>query len=122
MSTILDLLYREYCRARLAEMRKQLLLPVASDEILQRFGMPAILPALTWGRGLVTTPDKSPNHPIAASARSASSLGSAYLLGVTGNLKRKSVPTRNSSACGERVRARRTRSVIWMIELTPRSD
>ena len=26
MPTILDLLYREYCRARLAEMRKQLLL------------------------------------------------------------------------------------------------
>jgi hypothetical protein len=26
MSTIFDLLYREYCRSRLAEMRKQLLL------------------------------------------------------------------------------------------------
>ncbi len=26
MSTLFDLLYREYCRARLAEMRKQLLL------------------------------------------------------------------------------------------------
>ncbi|MGY3620064.1 hypothetical protein ACVJGD_006260 [Bradyrhizobium sp. USDA 10063] len=33
MSAILDLLYREYCRARLAEMRQQLLIPVASDEI-----------------------------------------------------------------------------------------
>ena len=33
MSAILDLLYREYCRARLAEMRKQLLLSVANDEI-----------------------------------------------------------------------------------------
>ena len=33
MSTIFDLLYREFCRARLAEMRKQLLIPVASDEI-----------------------------------------------------------------------------------------
>ena len=31
MSTIFDLLYREYCRARLAEMRKQVLIPVASD-------------------------------------------------------------------------------------------
>lgn len=30
MSTILDLLYREYCRARLAEMRKQLLLSDAN--------------------------------------------------------------------------------------------
>jgi hypothetical protein len=29
--------YREYCRARLAEMRKQLLIPVASDDILQTF-------------------------------------------------------------------------------------
>jgi hypothetical protein len=35
MSTIFDLLYREYCRARLAEMRKQLLIPVASDDILE---------------------------------------------------------------------------------------
>jgi hypothetical protein len=33
MSTILDLLYREYCRARLAEMRKQLLLSVHNDEM-----------------------------------------------------------------------------------------
>jgi hypothetical protein len=35
MSTIIDRLYREYCRARLAELRKQLLIPVASDEILE---------------------------------------------------------------------------------------
>ena len=35
MSTIFDLLYREYCRTRLAEMRNQLLIPVASDEILE---------------------------------------------------------------------------------------
>ena len=35
MSIIFDMLYRECCRARLAEMRKQLLIPVASDEILQ---------------------------------------------------------------------------------------
>jgi hypothetical protein len=34
MSTLVDMLYREYCRARLAEMRKQLLIPVVSDEIL----------------------------------------------------------------------------------------
>jgi hypothetical protein len=33
MSVILDLLYREYCRARLTEMRRQLLVPVAGDEI-----------------------------------------------------------------------------------------
>ena len=35
MSAIFDLLYREYCRARLAEMRKQLLIPVVGDEILE---------------------------------------------------------------------------------------
>lgn len=35
MPTILDMLYREYCRARLVEMRKALLIPVNSDEILQ---------------------------------------------------------------------------------------
>ena len=35
MSSIFDLIYREYCRARLAEMRKQLLIPIASDEILE---------------------------------------------------------------------------------------
>ena len=32
MPAIFDLLYREYCRARLAEMRKQLRVSVASDE------------------------------------------------------------------------------------------
>ena len=35
MSAILDMLYREYCRARLAEMRKQLSIAVDSDEVLQ---------------------------------------------------------------------------------------
>jgi hypothetical protein len=35
MSAIFDMLYREFCRARLAEMRKQLLIPVAGAEILQ---------------------------------------------------------------------------------------
>ena len=33
MSAIFDLLYREYCRARLAEMRQQLLLRAESDEV-----------------------------------------------------------------------------------------
>jgi hypothetical protein len=33
MSTIVDMLYHEFCRARLAEMRKQFLIP-AIDEIL----------------------------------------------------------------------------------------
>jgi hypothetical protein len=47
MSAILDLLYREYCRARLAEMRKQLLLSVANDEI----------PAANWDASDPASPD-----------------------------------------------------------------
>jgi hypothetical protein len=47
MSALLDLLYREYCRARLAEMRKQLLLSVANDEI----------PAANWEAAGSTGPD-----------------------------------------------------------------
>lgn len=34
MSSIFDMLYHEYCRARLAEMRKQLLIPLVG-EVLQ---------------------------------------------------------------------------------------
>jgi hypothetical protein len=33
MPAICDLLYREYCRARLAEMRKQLLIQAESQEV-----------------------------------------------------------------------------------------
>ena len=33
MPTIFDLLYREYCRARLAEMRKQLLISPDRHEV-----------------------------------------------------------------------------------------
>lgn len=35
MPAIFDLLYREYCRARLAEMRRQLLLTGKHPELLQ---------------------------------------------------------------------------------------
>ncbi|MET4043094.1 hypothetical protein [Bradyrhizobium sp. RT6a] len=35
MPTILNLLYREYCRARLAEMRKQLLIAAERSEALE---------------------------------------------------------------------------------------
>jgi hypothetical protein len=45
MPAIFDLLYREYCRARLAEMRKQLLLSVQSHEVPQAIAMSAILTA-----------------------------------------------------------------------------
>ncbi|MGY3487604.1 hypothetical protein ACVW1C_005487 [Bradyrhizobium sp. USDA 4011] len=31
MSIIFDMLYHEYCRARLAEMRKQLLIPLVGE-------------------------------------------------------------------------------------------
>jgi hypothetical protein len=33
MASIVDLLYREYCRARLAEMRKQLLIRAEREEV-----------------------------------------------------------------------------------------
>jgi hypothetical protein len=35
MPAIFDLLYREYCRARLAEMRKQLLIRPVSHDVLE---------------------------------------------------------------------------------------
>jgi hypothetical protein len=35
MSTVVDMLYREYCRARLAEMRKQLLIRGVGDKTSQ---------------------------------------------------------------------------------------
>jgi hypothetical protein len=41
MPTILDLLYREYCRARLAEMRKQLLITAERSEALEAHCQPA---------------------------------------------------------------------------------
>ena len=37
MPTIFDLLYREYCRARLAEMRKQFLISPKKHEVPETF-------------------------------------------------------------------------------------
>jgi len=37
MPTIFDFLYREYCRARLAEMRKQLLISPKKHEVPDAF-------------------------------------------------------------------------------------
>lgn len=37
MPAIFDLLYREYCRARLAEMRKQLLISPKKHEVTEAF-------------------------------------------------------------------------------------
>jgi hypothetical protein len=34
MFTVVDMLYREYCHARLAEMRRQLFIPAAADKTL----------------------------------------------------------------------------------------
>jgi hypothetical protein len=54
MSAIFDLLYREYCRARLAEMRKQLLrVSVANDETSE-MNWDASNPAVSgdWDGGL----------------------------------------------------------------------
>jgi hypothetical protein len=67
MSAILDLLYREYCRARLAEMRKQLLLSVANDEI----------PAANWDASDPASPDDRgrPSHPVAGSCNRIGSVG-----------------------------------------------
>lgn len=41
MPAIFDLLYREYCRARLAEMRKQLLIAAERSETLEADHHPA---------------------------------------------------------------------------------
>ncbi|WP_249139557.1 hypothetical protein [Bradyrhizobium japonicum] len=41
MPAIFDLLYREYCRARLAEMRKQLLIAAERFETLEADHHPA---------------------------------------------------------------------------------
>ena len=37
MPTVFDFLYREYCRARLAEMRKQLLISPKRHEVTEAF-------------------------------------------------------------------------------------
>jgi len=63
MSTIFDLFYREYCRARLAEMRKQLLIPVTSDEVLEArcdAGHPAGSSARSSSRGDGTATKEAP--------------------------------------------------------------
>ena len=65
MSTIFDLFYREYCRARLAEMRKQLLIPIASDEILEanaNGGDPAGPGHRGTARGEAAATMDNPNH------------------------------------------------------------
>ena len=77
----------------------------------QQIGMPAILPALMLGvAAWVTTPRRrSPNHPIAASARSASPLGIGTPLERHGQLEtQKRSPRVTHRPAAERVLARRT--------------
>ncbi|WP_083519251.1 hypothetical protein [Bradyrhizobium jicamae] len=74
MSAILDLLYREYCRARLAEMRQQLLLSVASEEI-PAANSDANDPAGPDDRGCRLGDDTATKKPQTSGNRSASPLG-----------------------------------------------
>ena len=60
MSVIFDLLYREYCRARLAEMRKQLLVSVASSETNWDASDPAGLGDRDHGLGDGTATKEAP--------------------------------------------------------------
>jgi hypothetical protein len=50
MPTIFDLLYREYCRARLAEMRKQLLLVSAESHDIPEANCDVSHPGGSTGR------------------------------------------------------------------------
>ena len=89
MSAILDLLYREYCRARLAEMRQQLLLSVAGEEI-PAANSDANDPAGPDDRDCRLGDDtatKQPQTPVGEPARYPHTSGA-----ITGNLKRKGVP------------------------------
>jgi hypothetical protein len=55
MPTIFDFLYREYCRARLAEMRKQLLISPERREIQKRLAIQRMVLAVIW-QAAVTQP------------------------------------------------------------------
>lgn len=61
MPTIIDMIYREYCRARLAEMRQQLLIAVVSDEFLDahRDGSDLADPHNRMAAGTTEPPRKS---------------------------------------------------------------
>ena len=79
MSTILDLLYREYCRARLAEMRKQLLLSAANDETA----------TANWDAGGLDDRDRAGEDTASNSQTSAIGIGSVdEVLGIVTPLER----------------------------------
>jgi hypothetical protein len=56
MPVILDLLYREYCRARLAEMRKQLLISPEGREVPEPTADAKHAAGLPETAGLLTAP------------------------------------------------------------------
>ena len=63
MPAIFDLLYREYCRARLAEMRKQLLISPERHEVPDRLAMQRIVLALLQQAAVeIITQDEPLNH------------------------------------------------------------
>jgi hypothetical protein len=49
MPTIFDILYREYCRARLAEMRKRFYSGLRAMKSQKRIAMPSVLTARLIG-------------------------------------------------------------------------
>ena len=79
MPTIFDFLYREYCRARLAEMRKQLLLVSAESHWSQEQIAMSVIPAIPLvGMVLATTGQPhSTKPPHSLSARSQPANGGA---------------------------------------------
>ncbi|MGY2903177.1 hypothetical protein ACVWVY_002198 [Bradyrhizobium sp. URHC0002] len=91
----------------------------------EQIGMPAILPALMIGMPawVTTSRRRSPNHPVAASARSASPLGTYTPLEDRAQLEtqRRSPRVTHRPASG-RARARTPDgAIICMVESTPRS-
>jgi hypothetical protein len=61
MPIILDLLYREYCRARLAEMRKQLLIAPERSEAFEAEHHPADQGGDEWAEAHRITGRGAPN-------------------------------------------------------------
>jgi hypothetical protein len=85
MPTIFDMFYREYCRARLAEMRKQLLIPIDGDEIPEAYSNSGDLADLghrgtAWVEVAGTRNSTAqPSRSAQAQSRSIASVSSAYV-------------------------------------------
>ncbi len=111
MSTLVEMFYREYCRARLAEMRKQLLIPVASDDILQTF----------WEDGERFRPRQSKRR-LANERASNHQVAQARNRIVWSDTPLGTPPARSSGASHRPMCEHAGRSNRCTIELTPRSD